>query len=79
MFLSTFHLIFKQCRSSLFRSIVVINQRQLSINEQHKKDFHKQENDILIQSQNSQIEIMTFTQKGRKKNDSFEKQNSLFL
>jgi len=56
MILPSFHLIFKQCRSSLFRSIVVINQRQqLSKIVQQKKDFKQQENDILIQS---------FTQKG---------------
>jgi hypothetical protein len=61
----SFHLIFKQFRSSsLFRSIVVINQRQLSKIVQHKKDFKQQENDSLVQSQNNQIEITTFTQKG---------------
>jgi hypothetical protein len=59
MILSSFHLIFKQFRSSLFRSIVVINHRQLSIIEQQKKD-----NEILIQSQNNHIEITPFTQKG---------------
>lgn len=64
MILSTFHLVFKQCRSSLFRSIVVLNQRQLSIIEQQRKDFRQQDNDSLVQSQNNQIEIITFTQKG---------------
>jgi hypothetical protein len=62
MILPSFHLLIKQChnpwRSSLFRTFVVINQRQLSTKRQEKKQ-------ILVQSQNNQIEITTFTKKGR--------------
>jgi hypothetical protein len=65
MILPSFHLIIKQChkqwRSTLFRSIVVINQRQLSTIGQQKK---QQENEILVQSQNNQTELTTFIQKG---------------
>ena len=68
MILPSFHLIFKQYhnhwRSSLFRKIVVINQRQLSIKQQYKNDSKQQENKILVKSSNNQIEIITFTQKG---------------
>jgi hypothetical protein len=62
MILPSFHLFIKQChnpwRLSLYRTIVVINQRQLSTKRQDK-------NQGLVQSQNNQIEITTFTQKGR--------------
>jgi hypothetical protein len=61
MILPSFHLFIKQChnpwRLSLYRTIVVINQRQLSTKRQDK-------NQGLVQSQNNQIEIATFTQKG---------------
>lgn len=64
MNLSSFHLIIKNCRSSLFRSIVLTNQRQLSIIE---KDSKKKENDVPVQSQNNnQIQTLTFIQKGIK-------------
>jgi len=64
MILPSFHLLIKQChnpwRLSLFRTIVVINQRQLSTKRQQNKQ-------ILVQSQNNHIEITTFTQKGKRK------------
>jgi hypothetical protein len=65
MILPSFHLISKQWRSSLFRTIVVIHQRQLTTLGQEKKVFKQQENEVLIQSQNNQMEITTLTQKGR--------------
>ncbi|CAF4579793.1 unnamed protein product [Rotaria socialis] len=64
----SFHLVIKQChkqwRSPLFRTIVVIHQRQLSTIEHEKQDSKKQDNDGLAQSQNSQIQKVKFTQKG---------------
>jgi hypothetical protein len=65
MILPSFHFISKQWRSSLFRTIVVIHQRQLTTLGQEKKVFKQQENEVLIQSQNNQMEITTLTQKGR--------------
>ncbi|CAF1052149.1 unnamed protein product [Rotaria sordida] len=64
----SFHLLIKHCchnqwRSLLFRTIIVINQRQLSTIENEKKDSQKQEKEILVQSQNNLIQINTFTQK----------------
>ncbi|CAF1542210.1 unnamed protein product [Rotaria magnacalcarata] len=65
----SFHLVIKQChkqwRSSLFRTIVVIHQRQLSTIEHEKQDSKKQDNDGLVQSQNSQIQKAKFTQKAQ--------------
>ncbi|CAF3526325.1 unnamed protein product [Rotaria sp. Silwood1] len=67
MTLSSFHLIIKQCfnqwRTLSFRTFVVINQRQLSTIENENKDSKRQEKEILVQSQNNQIQITTFTQK----------------
>jgi hypothetical protein len=57
MILPSFHLIIKQCRSSLFRTIVI---RQLSTTN----DLKQQENKTFSQSQTNQIELTTFTQKG---------------
>ncbi|CAF3332228.1 unnamed protein product [Rotaria socialis] len=65
----SFHLVIKQChkqwRSPLFRTIVVIHQRQLSTIEHEKQDSKKQDNDGLAQSQNSQIQKVKFTQKAQ--------------
>lgn len=62
------HLFIKNChkpwRSPLFRSIVVINQRQFSSVEHENKDSKRKDNEILPQSQNNHIQIATFTQKG---------------
>ena len=63
MILPSFHLLIKQYRSSLFRTIV---RRQLANLDIQKKNVKQQENDILLQSQTQQIEIATFTQKGTK-------------
>ncbi|CAF3089344.1 unnamed protein product [Rotaria sp. Silwood2] len=65
----SFYLIIKQChnqwRSSLFRTIIVINQRQLSTIGNEKKDSQRQEKEILVQSQYNQIQVTKFTQKAQ--------------
>lgn len=80
MIFPSFHLIIKQChnqwRSSLFRTTVVINQRQLATIGAHKRDYKQQENNVLVQSQNNQTDIITFTQKGI---SIFLENNSVFL
>jgi len=63
------YLIVKQChnqwRSTLFRTIVVINRRQLATTGKHKKDS-KSQNDSLVQSTtNNQIEVATFKEKAQ--------------
>jgi hypothetical protein len=70
MILPSVHLIVKQChnqwRSLLFRTIVVINRRQLATAGQSKKTSKTQENDSLVQSTtDNQVEVATFTEKGR--------------
>ena len=62
MILPSFHLLMKHCRSSLFRTIII---RQFSTIESVKKEWKQQENEVLLHSSNEQIEINTFTQKGR--------------
>jgi hypothetical protein len=69
MIVPSVHFIVKQChnqwRSLLFRTIVVINRRQLATKVQQKKDSTRKENDSLVQSTtNNQIEVATFKEKG---------------
>ena len=60
-----FHLVTKQCRSSLLRRIIIVNPRLLStIVTRQKKDPKQQENDTLAQSSTNQTELISFTQKG---------------
>jgi hypothetical protein len=71
MILPSIHFVAKQChnhwRSSLFRTIVIINRRQLATSGQQKKTSKSQENDSLVQSTtNNQIEVATFKEKGNK-------------
>jgi UTP:GlnB (protein PII) uridylyltransferase len=71
MIIPSVNLILKQChnqwRSSLFRTIVVINRRQLATKGQQKKDSKSQKNDTLVQSTtDNQIEVATFKEKGKK-------------
>jgi len=69
MIVPSVHFIVKQChnqwRSLLFRTIVVINRRQLATKVQQKKDSTRKENESLVQSTtNNQIEVATFKEKG---------------
>jgi hypothetical protein len=68
MILPSIHFVAKQWRSSLFRTIVIINRRQLATSGQQQKQTSKsQENDSLVQSTtNNQIEVATFKEKGSK-------------
>ena len=71
MILPSIHFVAKQCqsqwRSSLFRTIVVIHQRQLATARQPKKDSKTQDHDSLVQSTtNNQIEVATFKEKGKR-------------
>jgi hypothetical protein len=67
MILPSIHFVAKQWRSSLFRTIVIINRRQLATSGQQKKTSKSQENDSLVQSTtNNQIEVATFKEKGSK-------------
>ena len=60
-----FHLVTKQCRSSLLRRIIIVNPRLLStITTRQKKDPKQQENNTLTQSPTNQTELISFTQKG---------------
>ena len=55
----------KQWRSSLFRTIIVVNRRQLTTGQQ-KSNSKSQDNHNLVESQaNNQIEVATFKEKGR--------------
>ncbi|CAF1475614.1 unnamed protein product [Adineta steineri] len=69
MIFPSFHLVIKQChnqwRSLLFRRISIINQRQLSTTNDYRKDSKQQGNNILVQSQNNQIDITAFTHKAQ--------------
>jgi hypothetical protein len=70
MILPSVQLMVRQChhqwRSSLFRTIVMINRRQLATVGQEKKASRKNENDILVQSTTeNQVEVATFKEKGR--------------
>jgi hypothetical protein len=76
MIFPSVHLIFKQChnqwRSSLFRTIVVINRRQLATTGKQKQDSKVPKNDTLVQSTtDNQIEVATFKEKGRRKKRLF--------
>jgi len=67
MILPSIHFVAKQWRSSLFRTIVIINRRQLATSGQQQKTSKSQENDSLVQSTtNNQIEVATFKEKGNK-------------
>ncbi len=72
MIVPSIHFIVKQChtqwRSSLFRTIFIINRRQLATKVEQKKDSKSKENDTLVQSTtNNQIEVATFKEKGKTK------------
>jgi hypothetical protein len=74
MIIPSVNLILKQChnqwRSSVFRTIVVINQRQLATKGQQKNNSKLQDNDTLVQSTtNNQIEVATFKEKGKNISD----------
>jgi hypothetical protein len=69
MIFRSFHLIAKQCHqqwhSSLFRTIVVIQQRQLATTGQNKKNSKQEKNDVIIQPTSNQVEVGKFKEKGK--------------
>ena len=66
MIVPSVHLIAKQWRPSLFRSIILNHRRQLATIGQQKKDSKVQDNDVIVQSTSTnQIEVATFKEKGR--------------
>lgn len=81
MIVPSVHFLVKQChnqwRSSLFRTFVIINQRQLATKAQQKKNSDSK-NDTLVQSTtDSQIEVATFKEKGKRKKHFYK--NIFFL
>ena len=72
----SFHLLMKQCRSPVFRMIAF---RSFTTLDKQKKDLKQQENEVLVQSSNNQIEVNTFTQKGKEILSKEKRINHLFV